>query len=160
VSVVDDSSATALLSALAQVSRSLSERAAQLRAEPGWSEVTQDLEIVGPIPDEKLPPDVREALSDLRRQGHMGIVLNGYVDAKPADQHGAAWMFDVVDLSPTGWRVSRDVTLYPLEGDDIIHRLDDVDFPNRVELATALPALIEELLATSLPTGGGAARAG
>jgi hypothetical protein len=29
-----------------------------------------------------------------------------------------------------------------------------------VELATALPALIEELLATSLPTGGGAARAG
>jgi hypothetical protein len=105
-----------------------------------------------------LRPHVREALNDVRRQGHLGIGINGNVDAKPVGQRRAAWMFDVVDVSPTGWRVSRDITLYPLKGEDIVHWLSDVDFPNWLELARALPGLIEELLATPLPTGDEAAR--
>lgn len=150
---MDDAETTAsnLLIALAGVSRLLDFRAAALRKEPGWSEVTSEFSIEGPRRDsdsdlDDLPDEIRE----LRKRGG-DSVMSGYVDATPDGHHGAAWVFTVYDERDSGWSLRRDVTLYPLHDDDIVHHLPELTFPNWHEFAESFPALIQELLDTPLP---------
>jgi hypothetical protein len=144
----DDTTPKTLLAALARVQRLLLLRASELEDDPEFSEVTQEFSIDGPTPG-------CEAMAAAGRSGQRGeIVLSGYVDVTPRGHLGAAWLYYVCDLGSSGWRVSRRIIVYQLQGKDIIANMPDRHFENWHDIAQALPGLIEELLATPLPEVG------
>lgn len=149
---VGDATATALLVALAKVSRLLVDKASKLQVDAKMSDVTYELSIDGPVLEDDLSGPARDAVREHRMLGSQEIVVSGYVDGKPHGQHGAAWLFNVSDIGSTGWQLSRQVILYPLAGENIEHHLPDIDFRNWRELAEALPRLVEQLLAEALPS--------
>lgn len=128
---------SALLGALAVVKAMLAERARELRST--LSDVTYELSVDGP-------------LEWAREDGRQRIAVSGYVDASPEGQRGYAWLFDIAEGEPTGWQVSRTVTLYPLAGDNLELDLPAVTFARWADVAEGLPGLIRELLATDLPS--------
>ena len=147
----DDATVNRLLASLALVSHALWAKCAELKSDPDWSEIAVALDISGPIPDDELPEMSRDEILKNRRLGAQEMIIDGYVDGTPRGWLGANWTFAVVDLGSSGWSLDRQVTLYPLEGDDIVASLPEARFENWYELAVALPGLIDQLLVSPLP---------
>ena len=71
--------------------------------------------------------------------------IGGHLDVSLADDQSVVWAF-ACWRTETGWNLTRDVTLYPQEGDELIRRLPESAHPDSNHLAAALPHLIEQLL--------------
>ena len=85
---VGDATATALLVALAKVSRLLVDKASKLQVDAKMSDVTYELTIDGPVLEDDLSGPARDAVREHRMLGSQEIVVSGYVDGKPHGQHG------------------------------------------------------------------------
>jgi hypothetical protein len=76
--------------------------------------------------------------------------LDVYLDASFDDGASAVWYLTGW-RHEEGWKVERDVTLRPGEGEDVVRRLPTVPLSGSGELAASLPDLLDELLNMELP---------
>ena len=126
-----ESQVTAVLDALRGVNQLLMAKAAELRENPQWSEVTYELTFLGGALD-----------------------IWGCVDAELDPIGGVAWHVNI-RRDGEGWETQRDMTLNPNDHPDrsqrVVAELPLIRSASSPDLAATLPEAVGELLALAVP---------
>jgi hypothetical protein len=117
---------TAFVAALAYCERAFVEKTIELRDIAEFSRITHELETS------------QDALS-----------ISAHIDAALPDARGVTWTI-CLWRSDSAWTIDREVTLYPNRGDDVVHRLPEIECDSE-ELGRSLPAWTDELLRLRVP---------
>jgi hypothetical protein len=139
----DEQLLTDVLSALAMIGRAVNRKVLDLRGVAAVSGVTSAVE-VGKTLEEDYPKEIPPGM-------YPDVVVSAYVDGSLEGAHGVAWTLDLIRRG-SGWEIDRGITLHANdERDDVVEELRMLTCRDSRELASVLPALVEEWLEMPIP---------